>query len=237
MTFAISARCPRTGRFGVAISTRPVAVGARCPFIAPGFGVVVTMATTNPRLGPLGLTLLRMGYSAQKVLDELAATDKHIEYRQVSVIDRDGNAVVRTGNLNRDWAGAIVKDNLVAMGNALTREQVASDMASVFESMPDEALEQRLLSALEAGRDAGGQHGGQCSAALLLYDAETYPYVDLRADEHAEPIGELRRIFDIYRPQIPYYYERPLKPDQYPRRVDEWFEQTGRDSSGKRKTA
>jgi uncharacterized Ntn-hydrolase superfamily protein len=237
MTFAISARCPRTKRFGVAISTRPIAVGARCQFIEPGYGVVVSMATTNPRLGPLGMKMLRMGYSAQKVLDDLAATDKYIEYRQVSVIDRDGNAAARTGNLNRDWAGAIVKDNLVAMGNALTREQVAGDMAKVFESTPDEDLEQRLMSALEAGRDAGGQHGGQCSAALLVYDDETFPYVDLRVDEHKEPIGELRRIFNLFRPQIPYYYERPLKPDQYPRRVDEWFEKTGRDATGKRKTA
>ena len=232
MTFAISARCPRTKRFGVAISTRPIAVGARCTFIAPGFGVVVTMATTNPRLGPLGLALLRMGYGAQKVLDDLAATDKHIEYRQVSVIDRDGNAAVRTGNLNRDWAGAIVKPDLVAMGNALVRERVAGDMAAVFESLPEEDLEQRLMSALEAGRDAGGQHGGQRSAALLVYDAETFPYVDLRVDESEEPIAELRRIFDLYRPQIPYYYERPLKPDQFPRRVDEWFEKTGQGSGG-----
>ena len=75
MTFAISARCPRSGRFGAAISTRPIAVAARCPFIAPGIGVVVTMATTDPRLGPLGLNLLRLGYSAQRVLDEIAASD------------------------------------------------------------------------------------------------------------------------------------------------------------------
>jgi uncharacterized Ntn-hydrolase superfamily protein len=205
MTFAISARCPRTGRFGVAISTKPVAVGARCPFIAPGFGVVVTMATTNPRLGPLGLSLLRMGYNAPKVLEELAATDTHIEYRQVSVIDQDGNAVARTGNLNRDWAGAILKPNMVAMGNALTREQVAVDMARTFEKLEGEDLEHRLMSALEAGRDAGGQHGGQASAALMVGDREPFLYVDLRVDEHVEPIGELRRIFDIYRPQIPYY--------------------------------
>jgi hypothetical protein len=93
----------------------------------------------------------------------------------------------------------------------------------------------RLMSALEAGGDAGGQHGGQCSAALLVYDQEDYPYVDLRADEHREPIGELRRMFDIYRPQIPYCYERPLKPDRFPRRIDEWFEMTGRDAQGRPK--
>jgi uncharacterized Ntn-hydrolase superfamily protein len=232
VTFAISARCARTGRFGVAMSTKPLAVGARCPFIAPGHGVVVTMATTNPRLGPFGLSLLRMGYSAQRVVDELAGTDKYIEYRQISAIDRDGNSAARTGKLNRDWAGAIVKENLVAMGNALIREQVASDMAKVYESLANEDLEQRLMSALEAGRDAGGQHGGQSSAVIMLYDDEIYPYVDLRVDEHKEPIGELRRIFDIYRPQIPYYYDRPMKPDRYPRRVNEWFEQTGQNPDG-----
>ena len=91
-TFAISARCPETGKFGVAISTRPIGVGSRCPFIRPGLGVVVTMAVTDPRLGPLGLRLLDLGYSSTRVLAEIAASDPHIEHRQISVIDRDGNA-------------------------------------------------------------------------------------------------------------------------------------------------
>ncbi|MEO7729183.1 MAG: DUF1028 domain-containing protein [Burkholderiales bacterium] len=222
MTFAISARCPRTGRFGVAISTRPMAVAARCPFIAPGVGVVVTMATTDPRLGPLGLNLLRLGYSAQRVLDEIAASDPKIDWRQVSVIDRDGNAVARTGGKNNPWAGAIIKPNLVAMGNNLTSERTATAMAAAFEADPAQELEERLMCALEAGRDAGGQNGGQQSAGLLSYDREIYAYADLRVDLHAEPIGELRRLYAVYGPQAPYWYQRPARPDDFPRRAEDW---------------
>ncbi len=212
MTFAISARCPETGKYGVAISTRPLAVGARCPFIAPGVGVVVSMAYTDPRLGPLGLRLLKLGYSAQKVLDEIASSDPNIEYRQVSVIDRDGNAVARTGKQNKDWSGACIEPNLVAMGNGLVSERTASAMFDIYRKTGGASFEERLMKALEAGRDAGGQHGGQHSAALVVYSKQEYPLVDLRVDEHAEPIGELRRIHDLYAPQAAYYEQRPWQP-------------------------
>lgn len=222
MTFAIAARCAETGRFGVAISTRAVAVSSRCPFIAPGLGVVVSMQRTDPRLGPLGLNLLRLGYSAQRVLDEIAASDPGIEHRQVCVIDRDGNAAARTGKNNRNWSGAFVDRGVVAMGNNLTSERTAQAMRDAWRAFPAEQLEARLLRALEAGRDAGGQNGGQHSAGLHSYDREVYAYVDLRVDHHAEPIAELRRIYDLHKPLIPYYYGRPGQPDEYGRE-EEWL--------------
>jgi uncharacterized Ntn-hydrolase superfamily protein len=211
-TFAISARCPQTGKYGVAISTRPMAVGSRCPFIKPGLGVVVTMAVTDPRLGPFGLKLLGLGYSAARVLAEIAASDPHIEYRQISVIDRDGNAVARTGSDNKDWSGALCEPGMVAMGNGLVSQRTATAMAEAFRKSTGDDLEARLMAALEAGRDAGGQHGGQHSSALVVYRTQDYPLVDLRVDEHDEPIGELRRLFDLYRPQIEYYETRPWQP-------------------------
>ena len=213
MTFAIAARCPDSGKFGVAISTRPLAVGSRCPFLRPNLGAVVTMAFTDPRLGPFGLRLLGLGYSAPRVLDEIAASDPNIEYRQIAVIDRDGNAVARTGKRNRDWSGHFCADGMVAMGNALVSKRTASAMAESFRKTKGDELEARLMTALEAGRDAGGQHGGQHSAALVVYRLQEYPLVDLRVDEHDEPIGELRRIFDLYRPQIEYYETRPWQPE------------------------
>ncbi len=222
MTFAIAARCAQTGRFGVAISTRAQAVSSRCPFIAPGLGLVVTMQRTDPRLGPLGLNLLRLGYSAQKVLDEIAASDPGIEHRQVCVIDRDGNTAARTGAKHRVWSGAFTEKNLVAMGNNLTSEMTARAMRDTWHAHPELALEDRLLTALEAGRDAGGQNGGQSSAGLHSYDREIYPYTDLRVDIHAEPVGELRRIYDIHKPLIPYYYGRPGAPDEFGRE-EEWL--------------
>ncbi|MFO1080756.1 MAG: DUF1028 domain-containing protein [Reyranellaceae bacterium] len=223
MTFAISARCPDTGKYGVAISTRPIGVGSRCPFIKPGLGAVVTMAVTDPRLGPLGLRLLGLGYSAKKVLAEIEASDPHIEYRQVSVIDRDGNAVARTGQQNSDWSGHFCEPGMVAMGNGLISERTASAMAESFRKTAGDDLEARLMTALEAGRDAGGQHGGQHSSALVVYRAHEYPLVDLRVDEHDEPIGELRRVFDLYRPQIEYYEIRPWQPGALGV-VEDWVE-------------
>jgi uncharacterized Ntn-hydrolase superfamily protein len=213
MTFAISARCAETGKYGVAISTRPMAVGSRCPFIVPGVGVVVTMAYTDPRLGLLGQKLLRLGYSAKKVLEELVSSDAHVEYRQLSVIDRVGNAVARTGARNRDWSGALTAPNLVSMGNALTSERTASAMFDTYRNARNVSFEERLMSALEAGRDAGGQHGGQHSANLIVYSQQDYPRVDLRVDEHEEPIGELRRLHELYAPQADYYENRPWQPE------------------------
>ena len=213
MTFAISARCPETGKFGVAISTRPMAVGARCPFIAPGVGVVVTMAYTDPRLGLLGRRLLGLGYSAQKVLEEMASSDPNVEYRQLSVIDRDGNAVARTGKQNKDWSGAFVEPGLVAMGNGLVSERTASAMFDTYRRACDAAFEERLMRALEAGRDAGGQHGGQHSANLIVYSKQEYALVDLRVDEHAESDRRAAPApHDLYAPQASYYELRPWQP-------------------------
>jgi uncharacterized Ntn-hydrolase superfamily protein len=107
-------------------------------------------------------------------------------------------------------------------------------MAETFRKMKGDDLENRLMSALEAGRDAGGQHGGQHSAALVLYRAHEYPLVDLRVDEHVEPIGELRRVFDLYRPQIEYYETRPWQPTALGV-VEDWVE--ARAKKAKRKAS
>lgn len=211
-TFSITARCERTGRMGVGIATLAVAVASRCPFVKANVGAVTTQASTDPRLGLLALRLLDMGYSAPKALKELEASDPHIEYRQLAVVDRDGNAAARTGKENRDWAGHIVGKNYVAMGNHLLGKHTADAMAEAFEATHDQDIEERLLRAIEAARDAGGQHGGQISSGLLVYDREVYPRVDLRVDHHEEPIGELRRIFELYKPQIEYYNLRPKDP-------------------------
>jgi len=220
MTFQIAARCTKTGRFGIAITTRPMGVGSRCPFIEPNVGLTVTMARTDPRLGPLGINLLKLGYSARRVIDEIAASDPHIEMRQICVIDRDGNAVARTGARNTNWSGALVRQNLVAMGNNLFSERTVSSMGEVWDANEKLELEDRLLLALAAGRDAGGQNGGQHSSALLSYAHQSFPYCDLRVDEHAEPVAELRRLYDQIRPLLPFYYGRPAAPDEYGREDD-----------------
>lgn len=223
-TFTIAARCERTRRLGIGIATRSLAVGTRCSYIRPDTGVVVVQATSNPPLGYLGLKLLDLGYSAPKVLRELEASDVHLQYRQVAVIDGQGHAAAFTGSENRSWAGHVVKQNHVALGNVLLGEHVVKAISEAFESAVTEPLEERLLRGIEAGRDAGGQHGGQKSAALLVYGQPSYPEIDLRVDEHREPIAELRRIFDLYRPLVPYYNLHVTDPRGLPP-YDVWLQQ------------
>jgi uncharacterized Ntn-hydrolase superfamily protein len=209
-TFTTIGRCPRTGRLGVATATRSLAVGARVPHVRAGLGAVAIMAIADARLGHMAVRLLEVGYKAPAVIGELVRADPYAEYRQLGVIDADGFAAARTGTMNRDWAGHRVRDNCVVLGNVLTGPHVLDAMEQAFTADPAEDLEERLLRAVEAGRDAGGQHGGQQSAALLVYEDRPFAHVDLRVDVHAEPIGELRRVFDAYRPAIPYYNLRQV---------------------------
>jgi uncharacterized Ntn-hydrolase superfamily protein len=227
MTFSIIARCARTNMFGMAIATRPMAIGAKCPFVRPHIGGLMVQANGDPELGPLGLKLLEMGYSADKVLREIVDTDgpDNIEWRQIAVIDRRGNTAARTGTSNEEWRGHIAKPNVCALGNRLTSERTVTDMITAFERSESEDLAERLLRAIEAGRDAGGQVAGQHSAALLVYNRKSYAWVDLRADEHDEPVGELRRLYKLYIPLMTYYDQRPANPSLP--RDDDWRKEKG----------
>jgi uncharacterized Ntn-hydrolase superfamily protein len=212
MTFTVVARCGRTGMLGVGTATRAPAVGVRVPHVRPQLGAVAIMAIADERLGPLALRLLEVGYKAPGVIEQMVVADPFAEYRQLAVVDDDGFAAARTGAQNSDWCGHRCGDGYVVLGNALTGEHVIDAMEAAFLADPDEDLEERLLRAIEAGRDAGGQHGGQRSAALLVFDRKTFSRVDLRVDIHDEPVAELRRVFDLYRPIVPYYDLRQVDP-------------------------
>ena len=212
-TFTVLGRCARTGRIGVAVTTREMATGSRVPSVKSNVGAVATQASTDPRLGPLGLELLGLGYPAQRVMAELEASDPYIERRQVGIVDRWGSVAVRTGKENRDWAGHATGDGFIAMGNYLVGDRVVPAMAKALEDSADDDLEARLLLGIEAGTAAGGQHGGQRSAAILVYESDVYPLVSLRVDDHAEPVAELRRIYDKFHALLPYYRERPSNPE------------------------
>jgi uncharacterized Ntn-hydrolase superfamily protein len=197
----------------------------RVPFIRERVGAVAIMAIADQRLGPIGLRLLELGYRAQGALDQLVAADSWPEFRQLGIVDDDGNSAARTGAQNSPWCGHRCGEHYVVLGNALAGERVIDAMEAAYLADPDDDLEARLLSAVEAGRDAGGQPNGQRSAALLVYDRKAFSRVDLRVDLHEEPVGELRRMFDLYRPAIPYYEQRQIDP--HVPGLDAWLREHG----------
>lgn len=225
-TFTALGRCPRTGRLGVAVTTRELGTGGRAPWVKGNVGAVATQAYTDPRLGQLALQLLDLGYPAQRVLAELEASDPYIEYRQLGIVDRWGRTAVRTGASNGDWAGHRTGDGWIAMGNALVGERVVAAMA---EAMADDGadLESRLMAAIDAGTRAGGQPDGQRAAAIIVQEIEGFSIINLRVDDHDEPLHELWRLFRKLHPLVPYYKERPNNPTIG--RVRDWARARGID--------
>ena len=225
-TFSLIGRCERTGMFGIAIATSEMAVGSRCIHVAPGVGAVVTQASTNPRLGQLGLNLLRSGYSAPRVLEEIAASDQFVERRQLGCLDVSGLGAARTGAENKPWAGHRVDRNVVVAANMVAGAEVADAMFGAFQKSADLPLWERLLTSLEAGKAAGGQPNGEVSSGLFVVDREPYAMVDLRVDLHPKPVAELRRLADAYFPLVAYYNLRPRDPNLPS--AAEWLKQRGR---------
>ena len=221
MTFSLIGHCERTGMFGVAIATSEMAVGSRCIHVAPGVGAIITQASTNPRLGHLGLNLLRAGYSAPRVVEEIAASDQFVERRQLGALDVSGLAAARTGAENKPWAGHRVEHNVVVATNLVVGPAVADAMFEAFGKGGDLPLWDRLLRALEAGKASGGQPNGEVSSGLYVVDREPYPLVDLRVDLHPEPVAELRRLASEYFPLVAYYNLRPRDPTVPP--AAEWL--------------
>ena len=217
-TFTIIARCERDGLLGVCLTSSPLSVGARCPFVKANVGAVSTQAYSDPGLGPLALRLLELGYSPEKVLKELRESDAWSEYRQIGIVDKNGLSAVFTGEKSLDWKGGVAKRNFVAMGNYLVNEKVVNAMVSAFESSASQILEERLMLSVEAGRNAGGEKGGHLSSALVVFGRDTYARTDLRIDmfpkhpERGDAVDELRRIFNEYKPLIRYYEVRPQNP-------------------------
>jgi len=200
MTFSIVARCPKTLALGVAVSTAIPAVGSTVPHVETGVGAVATQAQTNILYGIEGLKLLKTGLSPQAALETLLQGDIDREKRQVIIIDIQGRRAAFTGRENFEWNGHMVGKDCAAAGNMLAGSRVIKAMIETFETTKGK-LAERLLSALEAGQEAGGDKRGRMSAALLVageqWISETRPVLDLRVDAHQDPVKELRRIYAI----------------------------------------
>jgi uncharacterized Ntn-hydrolase superfamily protein len=201
-TFSIVAFDPKTGDLGVAVASKFLAVGSVVPYAKAGVGAIATQSFANTTFGPKGLELLRKGLTPSQVLKQLLASDKDRELRQVGIVDAKGRAAAFTGKKCLPWAGHIVGKGFAVQGNILAGEQVANAMAKAFQETQGE-LAERLMAALEAGEQAGGDARGKQSAAILVvrkgagYGGFDDRYIDLRVDDHPEPVKELRRILTI----------------------------------------
>jgi uncharacterized Ntn-hydrolase superfamily protein len=215
MTYSIAARCPQTGAFGIAITSSSIAVPARCAWVGP-LGLVVTQNVTDPALGPAGLALLRQGLGAAAVLHNLTLGTPEPEWRQAGVIDRYGRVAWHSGLQALPVAAVAEGSGCLALGNLLADKSVPDAMIARFEATADEALAERLLSALEAGLEAGGETGDEHSAGLHVAQTFDWPVVDLRVDWHDTPIAELRALWERYRPQQQDYIVRAINPRAAP---------------------
>lgn len=214
-TFSITARCIQTNQFGVAVATAIPGVGALCPYARAGVGAIASQSFVNPYIGINGLDYLEEGLSAHEVLERVLYEDPVPELRQIAIVDRDGNATAFTGEKCDTWNGHLTGENFAIAGNMLTGQETIQTMKETFETTEEHPLAERLLRALEAGQLAGGDKRGKQSAALYVVDTEDYPLVDLRVDEHTDPVIELRRIYTVAEQQLfPFIGSLPTK--EYP---------------------
>ena len=203
-TFSIVGRDPENGDLGVAVQSKFFAVGAIVPWARAGVGAIATQSWTNTTYGIKGLELLENGLTAQQALDQLVADDDGRSQRQVGMIDANGNVTNYTGDECLEWAGVCSGENYSAQGNLLTGETVVDAMGKAFEKTEGE-LAEKLMAALIAGQDKGGDRRGQQAAALLVVreiwdggeNGLNDRYIDLRVDDHKQPIKELHRLLKI----------------------------------------
>jgi uncharacterized Ntn-hydrolase superfamily protein len=194
MTWSIVAR-DASGALGVIVASRFFAVGALCPYAHSGVGALSTQALVNPLYGPRALALLAQGNSAADAVRTLTFADAGREHRQLHLIDSEGNIAAHTGVECIEWCGHVAGEGFSVAGNMLAGPQVIEDTAQVYEAVRELPFAERLIAAMEAGEAAGGDKRGKQSVALLVCGTEAYPVLDLRVDDHDDPLRELNRLY------------------------------------------
>lgn len=216
MTFSISARCARTGQFGIAVSSSSPAVAARCAHARAGVGAVATQNITDPTLGPKGLDLMASGLSAPEALARLRSEGSHIDYRQVALIDAQGRTAGFSGAKTLGTHHIAQGEGVVAAGNLLSSKLVPQAMIEAF-ACAHGPLGDRLIAAMQAALAAGGEEGPVHSVGMLVVDEVAWPVADLRVDWHeSDPIGALAALWELWKPQMEAYVTRALDPSTAP---------------------
>lgn len=216
MTFSLSARCPDSGMFGTVISSSSPAVAARCVHVRAHAGAVASQNITDPRLGQIGLDLLAKGLSATEACDALVASTPFIAYRQLAIVDAAGRTASYSGSNTLGIHAAATGDGAIAAGNLLANDQVPGAMIAAFQATSKSPFPERLLAALKAGLDQGGEAGPVHSAGLYVVRDVSWPIVDLRVDWSDRPIAALEETWAIYKPQVEDYLQRARQPSAAP---------------------
>ena len=217
MTLSLLARCAETGRFGMVIASSSPAVASRCAHARAGVGVAATQNITDPTLGPRLLGLMAQGLTAAQAMARVVAEVPHIDYRQLMAVDAAGGVALHTGARVLGVWGTAIGAGVVAGGNMLASAEVPAAMVAGFGTTGD--LGDRLVAALCAGRDAGGEAGPVHSAGLLMVGAESWPIAELRCDwtDDGDPIAAVARAWAVYAPQMPAYIQRAADPREAPK--------------------
>jgi len=214
MTWSIIARDKATGAFGIAAASRFFALGSRVPHVASGVGAIATQALLNGFYGTRGLALLRAGNAAEEVVGSLVAGDAGRAHRQVHVMDAAGRIAAHTGDACIDWRGHVAGEGFSIAGNMLAGPRVLDETARAYENAAAVPFARRLVAAMRAGEAAGGDKRGKQSAVLVICGEEEWPDLDLRVDDHADPLAEIERLERVSRERfVPFMRFLPRRAD------------------------
>ena len=217
MTFSISGFCQKTDMVGVAITTSSICVASRCPWVRARVGAAVTQNVTDPSLGNLMLDYLEQGLNVQQSIDKVVKDRQFINYRQLALMDSKGNSAGYTGSETLGANAISQGSGCIAVGNLLNSVEVIQAMVDSFSNNVNLHLAERLLVALQAGLDAGGEEGPVHSAGLKVSHQHSWPLVDLRVDwADDDPVSELVKLWRAYEPQMKDYNSRAIDPSQAP---------------------
>jgi uncharacterized Ntn-hydrolase superfamily protein len=186
-----------SGALGVAVASKFFAVGALCPAVRNGKGALSTQALVNPLYARDGLAALDEGLAPAQIVERLTRADEGRELRQLHVVDSKGRVAAHTGKQCIEWCGHLARDGFSLAGNMLAGPQVLEETARAYEAAAALPFAERLMTAMEAGEAAGGDKRGKQGAALLIHTTEDYPFLDIRVDDHADPLAELRRLYGV----------------------------------------
>ena len=216
MTFSIVGHCPDTGQFGMAVSSSSPAVAARCAYARAGVGAVASQNVTDPRLGVKTLDAMASGMDAETAVTHAISTSDHIDYRQVLAVDKAGNCAIFSGTKTLGINAEFKSKHAAAAGNLLDNTGIPEAMVSAFHALQGH-IGDRLIAAMLAGLEAGGEAGDVHSAGMLLVDRESWPLAELRCDwSESCPIASIAEAWSVYKPQMADYVTRALNPSDAP---------------------